>query len=270
MGRDDDEPIGSRYPSCLGPSRAVTCIACVIAVAGGAYYANVADPSEQLLAMLLRASCRACAASGVLIWRNETRKRLILYAAGRIMFLAKSLPRQTDGETLAVVGEIRARYAEARGLVEEIDGDSGRRLADDLRGRLDRIDRGTTRRSDSSVVRMQASPTWQGNALVQYNSRRQADNLSARRRGAEGQPEGPAPFVRGAAPPLPAHGDPPRCSIRRRCACACAVTAAAAACHTGRPRCTPLCSPIAGLRRSRPPGRTPSWPHVVARRTTAG
>ena len=159
MATDDDRPVGSRYPCGLGPSRAVSCIVCVGAVAAGVYYVLVADPSELPVAVLLLAACGVVAVLGGWIWRTEKRKRDILCAAGRIMFLAKSLPRRTDGETLAVVGEIRARYAEARGLVEEFGGDDGaKRLADDLRGRLDRIDReydakaGRLRRADASVA----------------------------------------------------------------------------------------------------------------------
>ena len=154
----DEECAGSRYPCGLGPSRAATCIVCAMVVATGAYHAIVADSSERLGGVLLLAACGGCAALGVLVWRIETRKRLILCAAGRIMFLAASLPRRTDKETLAVVGEIRARYDEVRGLVEEIGDDNGRRLADDLRGRLDMIDReydaeaGSLRAADASVA----------------------------------------------------------------------------------------------------------------------
>ena len=153
-----EEPVGSRYPCGLGPSRAASCIVCTLVVAAGVYYVIVADPSEMHVAVLLLAACGGVAALGGLVWRIEKRKRDILCAAGRIMFLAKSLPRRTDGETLAVVGEIRARYDEARGLVEGIGGDDGKRLAKDLRGRLDRIDReydaeaGRLRRADASVA----------------------------------------------------------------------------------------------------------------------
>ena len=109
MHGQEEAPVGPRYPCCLGPSRAATCVVCDLVVAAGAYHAIVACPPERLGAALLLAACGGCAAFGVLAWRIETRKRRILCAAGRIMSLAASLQRRTDEETLAVVGEIRGR-----------------------------------------------------------------------------------------------------------------------------------------------------------------
>ena len=130
---------------------------CAVLAALPVGYAIVTGLSDWLGVAALLATFGGGSALIVLAGRLEAHKRRILCAAARIMFLAGTLPRRTDVETLAVVGEIRARYAEARKLVEEFGDDSGRRLADDLGSRLDRIDRaydaeaGRLRSADASV-----------------------------------------------------------------------------------------------------------------------
>ena len=67
------------------------------------------------------------------------------------------LPRWIDGDTLASLGEIRARYAEVLGLAEYLQR-GGRRTAGRMRRRLDRIDQvydtrtGRLWRADASVA----------------------------------------------------------------------------------------------------------------------
>ena len=154
----DDEPMGSRYPCGFGPSRARICSMCAVLAALPVGYAIVTGLSDWYGVAALLATFGGGSAFIVLVGRIEAHKRRILCAAARIMFLAGTLPRRTDEETLAVVGEIRARYAEAREMAEEFGDDSGRRLADDLGSRLDRIDRaydaeaGRLRSADASAA----------------------------------------------------------------------------------------------------------------------
>ena len=153
----DDESMGSRYPCGFGPSRARICAMCGVLAAPPAGYAIATGLSDWYGVAALLATFGGGSAFIVLVGRLEGHKRRILCAAARIMFLASTLPRRTDEETLAVVGEIRARYAEARKMVEEYGDDDGRRLADDLGGRLERIDRaydagtGRLRSADASA-----------------------------------------------------------------------------------------------------------------------
>ena len=130
-----------RYPCSYGPSRATICAMSLVLAALPVGYAIVTGLSDWLGVAALLATFGGGTAFIVLVARIERRKRHLACAAGRIMHLAASLPRRTDEETLAILGEIRACYSDACRLVGEIGSGGDRRLADDLRGRLDRIDR---------------------------------------------------------------------------------------------------------------------------------
>lgn len=155
MGRDS-EPVGARYPCRYGPSRAYLCLACALIIGPSAVYAIVVDSPDWLGTLVALAVTGACAAFVVLVGLAEALKRRLLCAIGRIAYLAASLPRGTDEETLAVLGEIRARYAEALWLAEKFGG-NGEQLAAHMRDRLDRVDQaydaeaGRLRRADAGV-----------------------------------------------------------------------------------------------------------------------
>ena len=153
----DDERVGARYPCNYGPSPACLCLAAFLVVAPPVGYAIATGSLEWPGSALAWAVGGGGAAFVVLVGLGEARRRRIICAAGRIMFLARSLPRRTDAETLAIVGEIRARYAEALALAEDV-GSDGRPLAGCLRSSLEMIDReydardGSLRRADASAA----------------------------------------------------------------------------------------------------------------------
>lgn len=153
----DDERDGARYPCCYGPSTAYLCFAVLFVLTLPVGYAIAMDSLELLGSALVWAVSGGGAVFVVIAGRSEAYRRRIVCAADRIMFLARSLPRRTDAETLAVVGEIRARYAEALALTEGV-GRYGRPLAGRLRNSLERIDReydargGSLRCADASAA----------------------------------------------------------------------------------------------------------------------
>ena len=156
MARYDAEEL-QEHPWRYGFSRAQLCLVCVLIVSVGMGYEIAAGSLEWPGSLFTLAVCGGCAAWMVLSSRRiNSRRRRVIRATGRISQLAASLPRQTDDETLAVVGEIRARYAEAIGQAEKI-WPGGRRFAGQMRSRLERIDRaydagtGRLRSADASV-----------------------------------------------------------------------------------------------------------------------
>ena len=138
-------PDGAEYleehPWRYGYSRAQLCLVCFLIVAVGMGYVAAAGSLDWPGSLFTLAVCGGCVAFTV--WdsrRHSARMRRVIRATGLISRLAATLPRRTDEETLAVVGEIRARYAEALGLADKIRP-GGRRFAGQMRSRLDRIDR---------------------------------------------------------------------------------------------------------------------------------
>ena len=80
-------------------------------------------------------------AYALLYWyAASAKRRRVICAADLILPLAASLPRRTDKETLAVLGEIRARYSEALSPADRL-WPVGDRFASNIRCRLYRIDR---------------------------------------------------------------------------------------------------------------------------------
>ena len=57
----------------------------------------------------------------VYAYRDFGRMRRLEYAANCVIALCNSLPRRTDGETVAVIQEIGARYDEVRREADEFD-----------------------------------------------------------------------------------------------------------------------------------------------------
>ena len=155
--KQDDMQVGARYPCRYGPSRALVCLVCILIAAPSVWYAIEADPSEWPITMPILAATGGCVVFLAVVRRTEARKRRILCAIGRTTYLSAFLPCRTDEETLAILGEIHARYVETIGLADEI-GSDGERLAGHMRDRLDKLETeydaeaGRLRRADASVA----------------------------------------------------------------------------------------------------------------------
>ena len=148
----------AQHPWRYGYSRATLCLVCCMIVALPAAYLLAVDSFEWPGVMLPLAACGGGMAYTVHNWRkSNARRRRIIRATWRISSLAASLPHRTDEETLAALGEIRGCYAEAHSQAKALNI-GGFRLADQMRDRLDRIDRaydaeaGRMRRADASVA----------------------------------------------------------------------------------------------------------------------
>lgn len=116
----------------------IACSLIVAAIAGFEFGAGVAPWPGPLAAVVVGGGAIAYA---LLYWYTASAsRRRVICAADRILPLAASLPRRTDKETLAVLGEIRARYDETLSLANKI-WPVGDRFASNIRCRLYRIDR---------------------------------------------------------------------------------------------------------------------------------
>ena len=156
MSLDDARHL-AEHPWRYGYSPAQLFLVCFLIVAAGMGYVAAVGALDWPGSLFTLAVCGGCVA--YTIWssrRFDARMRRMICATGRISQLAASLPRSTDGETLAVVGEIRARYAELLGLADKVRP-GGRRFAGQMRSRLGRIDQiydadaGRLRSADASA-----------------------------------------------------------------------------------------------------------------------